>query len=147
MLVSGAKFSVLSTEADNVASRLYENIRHRSMDCYKISKSTPFSIDQIQVIKNYIFCDSHYILNNDKYEFRRFHPSYDIAESWIRLASNKKQQNIMQHDMILLYHELSEIMILLQHPEYTQNFAHTLANKKYDYQSASDSYYKSIGRL
>lgn len=146
--ICGACFNVNGKEARQVARRLYENIRNRKMDCYKIYKnvSSSFSVDQIQVIKNYIFKDSHFLLDNGEYKFIKFYPTYDIAESWLRLAGNKPE-NILKHDILLLYHELTEIKILLDNPGYTQDFAHGLANKKYSYQLASDEYYRKLGRL
>lgn len=144
--VNGARFSIYSKEADEVAERLYANIRKRSTDCYKIYKNTSFSIEQVQIIKNYIFNDSHNINVNGRYMYRRFFPSYDIAESWKRL-SETKPDNILKHDIMLLCHELTEIMILLKNPGYIQKFAHDLANEKYNYQLASDEYYRRLGRL
>lgn len=78
--------------------------------------------------------------------YRRFFPSYDIDESWRRL-SETKPDNILKHDIMLLCHELTEIMLLLRNPGYIQKFAHDLANEKYNYQLASDEYYRKLGRL
>lgn len=146
IVVNGAKFSIYSREADIKAEKSYGNIRRRTMDCYKIHRNTSFSIEQLQVIKNYIFSDGHYIRVNGKYVYRRFYPSYDIAESWRRL-SQEKPDNILKHDIMLLYHELTEIKILLNNSGYAQDFAHKLANEKYNYQLLSDEYYRRLGRL
>lgn len=143
---TGAGYSIFSREAKFTAERLYENIRNRKMDCYKISKCTNFSVEQVQIIKNYIFKDSHWLFDNGKYKYERFYPSYAIAESWRRLAEGKEDK-LQKHDVMLLYHELTEIMLLLQNPGYTQDFAHELANKRYNYQVLSDAYYQKLGRL
>jgi hypothetical protein len=74
----------------------------------------------------------------------RFEPAYDIAQSWNRLSA-KNGAKILEHDIILLHHELTEIRALLQNPDWMQLDAHRYANTIYNYQLASDKYYLSIG--
>ena len=65
-----------------------------------------------------------------------------MAQSRERL-SRKNGKGIQKHDVLLLYHELTEIGFILQ--RYSQQEAHDLASKQYDYAKASNEYYKSLG--
>lgn len=55
------------------ANRMYDEIRKRRTDFLNISKNTGFSIEQIQIIKNYLFKDKHY-LSEDINISERFFP-------------------------------------------------------------------------
>lgn len=139
--ISGARIdNILSIEALNIATKLYEQFRRRD-DCGTISRNTGFSIEQIQLVKYYVFFASHY---NKLGEFERFTPSYDMAESWRRL-SEKSGRGIKPHDILILKHELTEITILALNTGVIQSQAHYEANKHFNYQEAADNYYRSIG--
>ena len=138
--ICGARIgNILSPEASDIAAFLYEQFRRRD-DCFNVAKNSGFTIEQIQLVKYYVFFEKHY--NSDN-EFERFAPSYDMAESWRRL-SEKSGKNIKQHDILLLKHELLEISNLAQ-CNISQMEAHALANKTYNYQRTSDAYYMSLG--
>ena len=138
--ICGARIgNILSGQASIIASKLYEQFRRRN-DCFTVATNSKFTIEQIQLVKYYVFFEKHY--NSDN-EFERFTPSYDMAESWRRL-SEKSGKNIKQHDILLLKHELLEIAILAQN-NMSQMNAHAMANKTYNYQQASDAYYMSLG--
>ena len=138
--ICGARIGhLLSFEARNIAKTLYEQFRRRN-DCFTVANNSRFTIEQIQLVKYYVFFEKHY--NSDN-EFERFTPSYDMAESWRRL-SEKSGKNIKPHDILLLKHELLEIAILAQN-NMSQMNAHAMANKTYNYQQASDAYYMSLG--
>ena len=79
-----------------------------STDVQKISKNTGFEFDAILMIKHYLFIDEH----NLNGKIKRFEPSFEIAESWRRLAFDKK--NIKPHDITLLKHELKEMALISQ---------------------------------
>ena len=131
--------NILSGQASIIASKLYEQFRRRD-DCFTVATNSRFTIEQIQLVKYYVFFEKHY--NSDN-EFERFAPSYDMAESWRRL-SEKSGKNIKPHDILLLKHELLEISMLTQ-CNISQMKAHEIANKTYNYQQASDAYYMSLG--
>ena len=138
--ICGARIgNILSPEACDIAAILYEQFRRRD-DCFTVATNSRFTIEQIQLVKYYVFFEKHY--NSDN-EFERFAPSYDMAESWRRL-SEKSGKNIKPHDILLLKHELLEISMLTQ-CNISQMKAHEIANKTYNYQQASDAYYMSLG--
>lgn len=138
--ICGARIgNILSPEASDIAAFLYEQFRRRD-DCFNVAKNSGFTIEQIQLVKYYVFFEKHY--NSDN-EFERFTPSYDMAESWRRLSEHKGK-NIKPHDILLLKHELLEIAMLIQ-CNISQMEAHEIANKTYNYQQASDAYYMSLG--
>lgn len=139
--ISGARVGcIFDFQARAIAKALYEQFRKRD-DCGTVSKNTGFSIEQVQIVKYYIFYSSHY---NRLGQFERFFPSYDMAESWRRL-SEKSGKNIKKHDITLLRHELYEIDLLINNTGMSQVQAHELANTVYNYQLESDKYYTSIG--
>ena len=139
--ISGARVGcIFDLDARVIAKTLYEQFRKRD-DCSIVSKNSGLSIEQVQLVKNYIFFSSHY---NRLGQLERFFPSYDMAESWRRL-SEKSGKNIKSHDITLLKHELCEISILLHNSTITQMEAHEMANKTFNYQLESDEYYTSIG--
>lgn len=134
--------NVYSEQANIHAEKMYNEIRQRRLDYINVAKNTGFSIEQAQIIKNYIFKDWHMI--NDK--LMRFSPSYEMAESWRRL-SQRKGAIIYEHDILLLWHELTEIDLLIRNSNWTQQKAHTVASSTYNYKEASDKFYKSRGQL
>lgn len=139
--ISGARIgSIFDFKARATAEDLYDQFRRRN-DCATVARNTGFSIEQVQIVKYYIFFERHY---NKLGEFERFFPSYDMAESWRRL-SEKKGNGIKPHDMTLLRHELYEIALLLNDSTLSQAQAHELANNVHNYQLESDRYYTSIG--
>jgi hypothetical protein len=127
-----------SDRAQIHAKKMYESIRRRTSDYEKIAENTGFSIEQIQIVKNYIF-NSRHVLPNSNFP-KRFHESFEIAESWKRL-SEKGGKNIKPHDVLLLYHEIFEICLLLSNDTMTQEKAHLEATRKYNYQRQSDIFY------
>lgn len=133
--------NVYSLEAREYAERMYEEIRKRKTDCENIARNTHFSREQIDAIKHYVFFSEHFL--NGKWQ--RFHPSYEMAESWRRL-SEKGGKNIKPHDITLLHHELTEILYLLMHFSNNQSYAHDKACVLYDYPHESDEYYKNTGQ-
>lgn len=136
MIFHSGGLNPYSNAASEHAFMMYESIRHRRTDCEYVARNTNFSIEQMQIIKNYIFHDSHVL----SYGFERFYPDYSIAESWRRLSA-KKAVDIKPHDILLLWHELTEIDVLIHHTGISHNEAHSIAEKKYNYSLASKQYY------
>jgi hypothetical protein len=124
---------------DEVATKLYEQIRRRRTDIEYVARNTGFSIEQVTMIKNYIFYDSHVLVSG----YSRFAPCYEMAQSWLRLSS-RTGKNIKQHDALLLYHELWEIKLLLTHNNYSQSMAHAEAEDKFNYAYACKQYYSQF---
>lgn len=119
------------------AIKMYEQIRRRRTDIINVHNNTGFSIEQCQAIKNYSFVDMH-ILHNG---YRAFYPDFAMASSWFRL-SEKGGKNIQKHDIIMLQHELTELLLLLQNTNMNQSNAHRIAASKYNYSAACKMYYK-----
>lgn len=136
-MVSGA-LNPCDARAQKHAKKAYEAIRKRTTDIYYISRNTQLSYEQVSLIKQYIFSARH-VLDG---EVNRFAASYEMAESWRRLAS-KTGKGIQPHDVLMLYHEMLEIKYVLKGN--SQHDAHELASKKYDYGKASNEYYRSLG--
>lgn len=137
-MISGA-INPSSKRGSDHALKYYESVRNKrsSYDIYKIARNTGLSFEQVSLVKGYIFYDKHELDDGVNY----FWPSFEIAESWKRLSS--KDGNFYDHDALLLYHELYEISLVAQ--GYTHNKAHDMATQKYDYRTASKSFYQKLG--
>lgn len=127
-----------SIHAVEHANAYYASIRKRTGDCETISNNTKFTLEQISLIKSYIFYAQHKLCNG----IERFCPDYMMGESWRRLSSSNKN-HIQPHDIILLNHELLEIHYIMQ--GYDQDRAHTESSKKYDYHTAALNFYRNQG--
>lgn len=124
--------NLISQRAKEHAKRAYDGIRRQATDCIKIAANTDFSVEQVSLIKGYIFYDQHEFAG-----FVRFSPSYEMAESWRRLSG--RRGSVQPHNIVLLQHEFLEIQYILQ--GYNQDNAHTMASAQYDYKRASDEFY------
>ena len=91
----------------------------------KIAENTGFTYDQILLVKNYLFMDVHRLGDVEQ----RFDASFEIAESWRRLAYDP--DNIKHHDLTLLHHELMEMRLVNEGLE--QDEAHLITSRKYNY--------------
>lgn len=120
------------------ARAYYESIRNRDypIDILYIAKNTNFTIEQVSLIRDYIFTGYHLLSTG----FSRFEPCYEMAESWRRLSS--KDGKYYEHDALMLFHELYEIALV--HNGTSQAKAHELASQQYDYQTASDTFYSQL---
>ena len=110
-------------EAEIHAVKYYEFVRHMKTDTQKISAATGISKDKIDKIKNHVFISEHELLTGRK----RFDPSYEMAQSWQRLING----DFKEQDIVLLKHEYAELRYMEK--GYSQNEAHILASKKYNY--------------
>ena len=134
--ISGAITDPSSLSALSHAEMYYEEIRKNHADVQRIANNTGFTTQQILMIKNYLFIDEHELDGG----YRRFDVSFEIAESWRRLAFDP--ENIKPHDITLLNHELMEMRLV--NDGSTQDEAHTITSRKYDYAKESAAYYTSI---
>ena len=62
-------------------------------------------------------------------ELRRFDPSAEIAEAWLRLRDGTFRDS----DIVLLEHELAESNYLRNNPGATYREAHAVANAEFDW--------------
>lgn len=134
---SGARNPNGSKAAEH-AEKYYESVRKMKTDTINIAKNTGFEESQIRDIKNYIFNDVHELEYNGT---ARFFPDFAMAESWQRLING----NIEPHDITLLKHELEEIKFVKMGK--TQNEAHKLASKKYNYDKGVEEFYGKIKKF
>ena len=71
---------------------------------------------------------------------QRFDASFEIAESWRRLAFDS--DNIKPHDLILLHHELMEMRLVNEGLE--QDEAHVITSRKYNYALECFKFYEEL---
>lgn len=126
-----------SKKANKHAELYYESVRKMKTDYKKIALNIGIDEKEILRIKNYLFVDEIELLNGKK----RFDPDYSISESWRRLAEGK---NIQLHDMTLIKHEMYERELMKT--GLTQDEAHKLTSKKYNYDKEVDKYYAKINK-
>lgn len=133
--ISGAISDTNSPEARKFAETEYGSIRKRKVDVKRIAKNTGYSEKQIEEIKKYLFIDKHDL---GDVETRRFDPSFEIAQSWNRLMRG----NAENHDLTLIKHEIFEKELISK--GLSQEEAHKIASKKYNYRKESSEYYAKI---
>lgn len=136
--IYGAITDLSSEDAEKHAKLYYEEIRHMTTDVQKISENTGFSFEQILHIKQFLFLEKHKL--GDSEEPRLFDECFEIAQSWQRLLSGKEY--ILPHDIMLLNHELLEMEYICK--GLSQEEAHMLTNKRFNYTEASDAYYQNL---
>ena len=135
--VSGAR-NPESNEAEEHAKRYYGLVRSMKTDVSKIAKTTGFTQKQIQEVKDYIFYDKHDLGNGEP---ERFKPDFMMAQSWQRLIAGSPEK----HDITLIRHEVMEKELIKQ--GMTQEEAHILTSKKYNYGKEALEYYAKIKKF
>lgn len=136
ILTSGAISGALNPEGKRArkhAVTYYGLVRKMTADVARIAKNTGYSEEQIQRIKSFLFLDKHDLGGG---KVARFDPSYEIAQSWQRLIDGSE---IQPHDLTLLMHEILESELMGK--GYTQDEAHRITSKKYDYRREAEEYY------
>ena len=137
--ISGAITDPQSERAKAHAELYYEEIRHNTTDVERIAHNIGVDPAQILLIKNYLFMDEHLLGD----VIKKFDPSFEIAESWRRLAY--APSDIKKHDLTLIYHELLEQKYMDEGMD--QDTAHKKATNRYNYQDESDAYYESFSDI
>ena len=129
-------------ERDRHAQEFYESVRNRNKqhEIVKVSKNSRLSQSDVEKIYNHIFINEYDLEDG----WKRFDPSYDMAESWRRL-SEIGGKNIQPHDLVMLRHELMEHDLMANGMRYDE--AHELTNKNYNYQKAWVAWMKQKGDL
>ena len=134
--ISGAISDPLSNKALRHAEVYYEEIRHRTDDIKKISEFTGYTIEQILRVKNYLFIETH-VLNDG---IHQFDPSFEIAQSWQRLADMQKE--VQPHDLLLIPHELMEMELISV--GFNQFKAHEETSMVYNYPKEAARFYATL---
>lgn len=111
----------------------YNYIRNDHSDIIKISQCTGYTQNQIFLVKNYLFLETHQFSCG----ISRFIPCTEIADSWERLQDAK---TVTEHDIILIKHELEELNAVLQGKSIKE--AHAIANTKYNYEKSCQEFYQ-----
>ncbi|MDO4541487.1 MAG: phage minor capsid protein [Bacillota bacterium] len=127
-----------SDEAEAHAIQYYAAVRAMKTDCKNIARNTGIPEEKIKEIKSFIFLEKH-DLGNERPEY--FVPSYRMAETWRRLIEGK---DIQPHDITLLRHEIMERELIEQ--GFSQDEAHRITSKKYNYRKEADAYYAKIDK-
>ncbi len=122
--ISGALDSQ-SKAAARHADIYYNAVRKMKTDVLHIAQNTGIDENTVAAIKQYVFMDKHELSTG----FEHFAPDYEMAQSWQRLIQGGKA--IKEQDIVLLQHEKMEMELMQK--GYTQDEAHILASKQYDY--------------
>ncbi len=134
--ISGARITdVESKAAREHANRYYGLVRSMRTDAKRIAENTGFAQGDIARIKRFIFLDAHDLGGPEP---KRFAPDFAMAQSWQRLINGTPEP----HDMTLLYHEIMENDLMDQ--GLSQDEAHRITSKKYNYQQESENFYASL---
>ena len=132
--VSGAR-NPYGEKAKEHADKYYGLVRSMKTDVENIAKTTGFSEEQIQEVKNFIFYDKH-DLGGEEPEL--FKPDFMMGESWKRLIDGNPEP----HDITLIKHEIMERDLIKR--GYTQDKAHIITSKKYNYDKEATEFYDKI---
>ena len=135
-MISGARITdQFGRAATEHAERYYGLVRSMKSDVSKIAENTGFPESDIQKVKEYVFYEMHDLGDGDP---RRFDPSFAMAQSWQRLVNGNPEP----HDMTMIQHEVMERQLV--EAGMTQEEAHIITAKKYNYAKESDDYYASL---
>lgn len=132
--VSGAR-NPYGEKAKEHAEKYYGLVRSMKTDVSKIAKTTGFSEEQIQNVKNFIFYEKHDLGGQEPELFK---PDFMMSESWKRLIAGKPEP----HDITLLNHEIMERDLIKK--GHTQDEAHIMTSKKYNYDKEATEFYDKI---
>lgn len=122
------------------AEMMYETFRNIKSDVPKIAQVTGYTEEQIRRIKNHMFFNE-YELYGGKH---RFDPDFYQAQSWDRLRKARTQEEIEDHDLIMLKHELVEEALMANGMGYDE--AHNIANEIANYQQALEEYKNDVDK-
>ena len=132
--VSGAR-NPFGEKAKEHAKKYYGLVRSMKTDVSKIANATGMSVNDIQMVKNFIFLEKHDLGGK---ELEYFEPDYMMAESWQRLIEGKFEK----HDITMLNHEILEKKLMEE--GLSQEDAHLKASQEYNYSKEAGEYYAKI---
>lgn len=104
-----------------------------------VSKNASVDAETVAKVYKHIFEDKHHLEKG----FTYFEPDYYMAESFRRLRTN---DNIQEHDLILLRHEAMEYDIMQANPDMSYEEAHELTEKVHNYKKALLEWLKKEGK-
>ena len=102
-----------------------------------IAANSGLSEHGVEKVFNHIFIEKHQLDDG----FRRFDPSYEMAESFRRLSEGN---DIQEHDRILIKHEWLELGLMKRYG-YDYSTAHRITERKYNYDAALTKWLKERG--
>lgn len=113
------------------AENIYNSIRNNKKEPFvkSVAKSSGADREKVEKAYKHLFVDKH----NLKKGYGYFDPDYYMAESLRRLRAN---DNVQEHDKILIFHEALEYDIMKANPKMTYDEAHEIASKTYNYSKA-----------
>jgi len=122
------------------AKRYYKALRNSSTDAFvdAVSKNTSIDSESVRRAYRHLFEEKHML--EDGYGY--FKADYDMAESLRRLRTN---DNIQEHDRILILHEAYESELMRNNPELSYEEAHRMAEEKYNYAKALKEWLRKGG--
>ena len=132
--ISGAR-NPYSDKAKKHAKKYYGLVRSMKTDVKKIAKTLNMNESEIQAIKDFVFNEKH-DLGGEELEY--FEPDYMMGESWRRLIEGKPEK----HDITLIKHEEMERKLMKQ--GMSQEEAHNITSKKYNYDKEATEFYDKI---
>ncbi len=118
-------------QLENQAEKFYNAIRNdiHDLDVTSIANNTNFKERDILQIKNHVFRSNNILFKDGSR--KGFSPDIDIALAWKRLIDGV---SIKESDIILLYHELTELKHLQTQVGSYYEKAHEYANINYNWQ-------------
>ena len=112
------------------------NTQHRPE--FPVYPSETCVIPEIKAVKEFIFTTKHDLGGSEK---EYFYPSYEMAQSWQRLIDGK---DIQPHDLTMIKHEIMERRLMSE--GMSQEEAHILTAKKYNYDKEATEYYDKTNK-
>jgi hypothetical protein len=107
-------------------------------DIDRITKNTGFSREDIEQVKDHVFYRKHDLGRGMP---ENFDPVFMMAQSWQRLIDGK---DVKPHDILLLRHEMLESELMKK--GLSQNEAHEITGKQFNYAEAAKKYYAKISK-
>lgn len=104
-----------------------------------MAKNTGFRYVDIEKVYAHVFERQHLFRDGT---IHKFHPDYDMAQSWQRLREGR---NIQKHDIVLIKHELYEANIMGTSLNIVYEDVHEKTDKMYNYSKALADYKKAKG--
>lgn len=138
LVIESGAFHPQSDRAMDYAKSYYARIRKQSSDCRRISVNTAMPIESVSAVKSHIFYNYHNLDSG----FKRFSPSFEVAESWVRLQGNDKSA-IQHHDITMLRHALCELKYMLS-TGCSYETAHNYAQSRHNYAKEAARYYRRV---
>ena len=127
---------------DRHAELYYNELRNIDIEytIESITSNTKIDRQLVERAYKYVFIERHNLEKGYTY----FDSDYDMAESFRRLRTN---DNIKQHDIILLKHEALESRIWDENPNMSYEQVHNIAQKQYNYSKALLEWKKKNGNI